>query len=161
MINSKILLSIAAITAAVVMAAAATFAFFSDTETSTDNTFVAGVLDLKIDNESFYNGQVYAGTTWALDDLNGHLFFDFRDVKPGDWGEDTISLHVNDNDAWACLDIDLTSEDDNQTNTCSKKIINYSPEERSFNFWFFSKKHFASGYFEYRLTIKSIIFEVD
>ena len=116
MINSKILLSIAAITAAVVMAAAATFAFFSDTETSTDNTFVAGVLDLKIDNESFYNGQVYAGTTWALDDLNGHLFFDFRDVKPGDWGEDTISLHVNDNDAWACLDIDLTSEDDNQTN---------------------------------------------
>lgn len=114
--KQKILLSFTAIVGAAVILVAAAFALFTDTETSASNTFVAGVLDLKIDNESYYNGQVSSATTWELDDLDGHLFFDFRDVKPGDWGEDTISLHVNDNDAWACLDINLTSNDDNQTN---------------------------------------------
>src|SRR3989344_8132413 len=67
MINSKILLSIAAITAAVVIAAAATFAFFSDSETSESNNFTAGRLDLKI------NGQ---------DDPEAIVFFE--DLKPGD-----------------------------------------------------------------------------
>jgi hypothetical protein len=34
-------------------------------------------------------------------------------VKPGDWGEDTISLHVNNNDSWLCADVTLRSNDDN------------------------------------------------
>src|SRR3989344_2818492 len=76
-------------------------AFFSDTETSTGNTFQAGALDLKVDNTSYYNGATSSATTWTTPaDLPGHLFFDFNDLKPGDWGEDTISLHVE-NDAWA------------------------------------------------------------
>lgn len=40
-------------------------------------------------------------------------FFNFRDIKPGDWGEDTISLHVKDNESWLCADVTLTSDDDN------------------------------------------------
>ena len=60
-------------------------AFFSDTETSTDNIFQAGAIDLKIDNESYYNGEPSASTSWDLKDLEeGDLFFNFTDLKPGD-----------------------------------------------------------------------------
>ena len=100
----------------------ATSAIFSDSEASTGNTFTAGAVDLTVDNESYYNGQLNASTTWLepadLDDGNGpadgaYLFFNFDDVKPGDYGEDTISLHVNNNDSWLCVDVTLTSDDDN------------------------------------------------
>lgn len=116
-------------------------AFFSDTETSSGNLFQAGAIDLKIDNDSYYNwlycnpdtkvweidpqhpailnfdlymtgliGQPCA-SSWAAKDLEtGDLFFNFQDLKPGDWGEDTISLVVQDNDAWACMDMSITSE---------------------------------------------------
>jgi len=128
--------------AGAVIASGATGAFFGDTETSTGNTFAAGALDLKVDNESYYNRNkcavdvndvdsdqdtteyVWQGaapypvpgttctTSWNLDDLdNGRLFFNFTDIKPDDESEDTISLHVQ-NDAWACLDVTLTSNDD-------------------------------------------------
>src|SRR3989344_5799534 len=118
-----------------------TSAFFSDTETSTGNSFTAGAIDLKIDNDSYYNGNrctnigtlelpnfVWQGTagfpepgtpcttSFGLSDLgNGLLFFDFRDLKPDDEGEDTISIHVQ-NDAWACMDLTLTSNDDKSSN---------------------------------------------
>lgn len=121
----------------------ATGAFFSDTETSTGNTFTAGAIDLKIDSEQHYNGNVcllgdhdensqtpmtYAwvgeslypvpGTvctgSWALTDLqNGvHKFFNFDDIKPGDEGENTISIHIDSNPAWMCADIETTINDD-------------------------------------------------
>ena len=54
------------------------------------------------------------GSTWALTDLKDgvHKFFNFTDVKPGDEGEDTISLHVDNNDAWMCVDVNITKNDD-------------------------------------------------
>ena len=95
----------------------ATGAFFSDTETSTGNTFTAGAIDLGIDNESYYNGMFNEGTSWGLDwdisDETPRQFFSFNDLKPGDWGEDTISLHVNNNDSYLCADVTLTSDNDN------------------------------------------------
>ncbi len=91
----------------------ATGAFFSDTETSSGNTFAAGAIDLKVDNTSYYNGVFSTTTSWALTDLTIQKFFDFLDLKPGDRGEDTISLHVNDNDAYLCANVKLTSNDDN------------------------------------------------
>ncbi len=39
-------------------------------------------------------------------------FFDLTDVKPGDEGEDTISLHVYDNDAWGCFLVDNVVDSD-------------------------------------------------
>lgn len=116
----KILYSALAI-AAVGGAVLYTGAFFSDSETSTGNVLAAGAIDLGIDNHSFYNGKLNPETTWRVDyDLDGgedqdgpRQFFNFRDVKPGDWGEDTISLHVKDNDSWLCADVKLTSDDDN------------------------------------------------
>lgn len=97
----------------------ATTAFFSDTETSTANTFAAGDVDLKIDNESYYNGLFNKGTSWGEKDLDGSTskFFDFDDLKPGDYGEDTISLHVDTNDAYLCANVKLTS---NNENTCNE-----------------------------------------
>ena len=126
-INSKILLSVASIAAAAALVIGATFAFFSDTETSTGNTFTAGKLDLKVDNTCHYNEpaddtpncptqDAQGGpieTTWDSTDLGAaHKFFYFTDVKPGDYGEDTVSLTV-DNDAWLRLLIGITADTDN------------------------------------------------
>ena len=96
-------------------------AFFSDTETSKDNTFTAGELDLEIDNESYLNGILQDGgenpdLTWDLDNLTNRLFFNFDDIKPDDFGEDTISLHAE-NDYWLCMDMEVTKDDDN---TCTE-----------------------------------------
>lgn len=121
--------------------AGGTGAFFSDTETSTGNTFTAGAIDLKVDSEQHYNnmicvknqGEGYSwvaepgftpgvghypapGTpcfgSWEAADLGAQTFFGFTDIKPGDEGENTISLHVTSNPAWACVDVSLTENDD-------------------------------------------------
>ena len=132
----KILLSLSMIAVVAVVGVGATGAFFSDTETSTNNTFTAGAIDLKVDSTSHYNGMICtAGSptegnpsgyvwqsetpntpvpvdhypqpgmpcdgTWTETDLGPqHKFFNLDDIKPGDNGEDTISLHVYGNDAW-------------------------------------------------------------
>src|SRR3989344_1588545 len=115
----KIILSLSMMAAIAVVAVGATGAFFSDTETSTGNTFTAGAVGFQIDNTSFYlqnsEGKMIPSpnTTWALKDLEaGDLFFNFIDLKPGDIGEDTISLHVTNTPAWACVDVNITKNDD-------------------------------------------------
>jgi len=119
----KILLSVAVIAAVAAVVVGVTTAFFSDTETSTGNTFTAGSLDLKISNTSYIKDHetgriVYnQGTSWTAKDLDGEKFFNFSDVKPGDVGEDTIDLTVINNDAWACAKLTLTSNNDN---TCTE-----------------------------------------
>jgi len=122
-------------------AAGLTGAYFSDTETSTGNTFTAGALDLKVDNECHYyhltgfgdnNQPIYTEIdcptspddegaedfwtmNWEETDLKDgiHRFFYFGDIKPGDLGEDTISLHVYDNDAWGRFTVLSTGDFDN------------------------------------------------
>ncbi len=51
--------------------------------------------------------------TWEETDLGvSNKFFNFSDLKPGDTGENTLSLHVVDNDAYACVILDtVTSEE--------------------------------------------------
>ncbi|MEN9582630.1 MAG: hypothetical protein RL641_584 [Candidatus Parcubacteria bacterium] len=114
----KILLSLGSILFAGAVLASGTGAFIGDTETSTGNTFATGVIDLKVDNESYVtndDGLLIASpaSSWSLSDLPGKLFFNFLDIKPGDIGEDTISLHINTNKAWACMAINLTSTPEN------------------------------------------------
>lgn len=131
----RILVSLGMIVFVGAVAAGATGAFFSDTETSTGNTFAAGAIDLTVDSEQHYNGNVCAfdeedgqyewsgqsafpvpGTecdgTWEATDLGAQKFWNFTDVKPGDEGENTISLHVDSNDAYACVDVTITENDD-------------------------------------------------
>lgn len=53
----RVLLSFALIVAVGAVVAGATGAFYSDTETSTDNIFTAGSVDLKVDHlKQTYNG---------------------------------------------------------------------------------------------------------
>lgn len=118
-LNTRILASLAMIVFVAAAAAGGTGAFFSDTETSTGNTFTAGDIDLQIDNESYVTststGLLVASPTnsWAMSNLTNQLFFSFTDVKPGDVGEDTISVHVGSNDAWACMAADITQMPEN------------------------------------------------
>lgn len=126
LLNTRILLSFAMILAAAAVVIGATFAFFSDTETSTANTFVAGDIDLQIDNTSYaldYNMPAVEDPTgaflanpansWTQTDLTVEKFFNFTDVKPGDYGEDTISLHPGSNDAYICAAAQITTDADN------------------------------------------------
>jgi predicted ribosomally synthesized peptide with SipW-like signal peptide len=60
-------------------------------------------------------GEVCKGT-WGLTDLEGEVaytFFDYGDLKPGDNGENTISLHVFNNDAYMCATVDTVADNDN------------------------------------------------
>ena len=125
--NKKILISLSVIALAAAVVVGGTVAFFSDTETSTGNTFTAGAIDLTIDNTSYVtnnDGVLVASpnTSWDLGNLSDlgtrggsnlpKLFFNFVDLKPGDMGEDTISLRVIDNDAWLCAATRITADDD-------------------------------------------------
>lgn len=113
--NKKILVSLSVIGAVAAIAVGGTIAYFSDTETSTGNTFTAGSIDLKIDSQCSYNGVPSKECgDWRLQDLipTSNKFFNFSDLKPGDSGENTISLHVYNNDAWGCAKITVTSDED-------------------------------------------------
>jgi predicted ribosomally synthesized peptide with SipW-like signal peptide len=133
--KKKIISSVAIIAFVIAIAVGVTISYFQDTETSTGNKFVAGKFNLKIDNTCHYNGKVcekvgdvyfWQGTqepcscTWEKKDLAGELFFNFLDVKPGDIGEDTISLHIDDNDAWVCAELANLK---NYDNGCEKPEI--------------------------------------
>jgi predicted ribosomally synthesized peptide with SipW-like signal peptide len=118
----KILLSVSIIAAVAAVVFGITTAFFSDTETSTGNTFTAGAIDLTVDNTSYVTGPsgvlvASPNTSWTLSNLTGQLFFNFSDLKPGDIGEDTISLHVDSNDAYLCAAARIT---DNSDQTCTE-----------------------------------------
>ncbi len=131
LLSSRVLMSLGMIVFVGALAVGSTGAFFSDTETSTGNTFAAGAIDLQIDNTSYgfdWNNPAVpleqatgawgpnAANSWAQKDLTNELFFSFRDLKPGDYGEDTISIHVANNDAYACMAFNLTSTPDNGIN---------------------------------------------
>src|SRR3989338_7080590 len=111
--NKRIVFSALSIFASAAFVVGATFAFFSDSETSSGNVFAAGEIDLQGGNDAWYNGEPQSGSSWPLKDLNSDdLFFNYSDLKPGDWEEDTISLKVNDNPSWVCANLKVTQDDD-------------------------------------------------
>ena len=74
-------------------------------------------LDLTVDSEATYNGQPWAPGTWGLKNLKPGIdkFWNFADIKPGDWGENTVSLHTN-KEAWVCLEFLNLEEEENGIN---------------------------------------------
>jgi len=61
---------------------------------------------------------------WTETDLNGsQTFFNFDDVKPGDFGTNVISLHVYDNDAFACLIVGDKNDDENPAQPLAPEIV--------------------------------------
>lgn len=144
----KILLSLGTLAIVGVVVVGATGAWFTNTETSTGNTFTAGTIDLKVGNDSYAtnNDGVLAAspsTSWGVEDLNkGQLFFNFNDLKPGDLGEDTIGLNVGNNPAWACMNLNITATPENgQTEPEAAVDLTAGPnqgelqKELSFVFW--------------------------
>lgn len=95
----KIVLSLTVIAVVSIAVVGATRAFFSDTETSTGNTFTAGAIDL---------------TLMDGDEVTGTLFNSalLSDLKPGDSDTEKITLKVDSNDAWLCGLIKVTDSED-------------------------------------------------
>ncbi len=89
------------------VATLATNAFFTDTATSTGDTLQAGNLKLQVKSDCSYDGIASASGCGTFDYTNGVLdkFFNFQDVKPGDYGENTISFEVLNNPAWMCANL--------------------------------------------------------
>ncbi|MCH8741871.1 hypothetical protein IH779_03135 [Patescibacteria group bacterium] len=130
--NKKILISVSVIALVAAIGIGGTIAFFSDTETSTGNTFTAGSIDLKIGNDAWFNGQPQSQFTWELSDLTNQLFFNYTDLKPGDWEEDTISIRVDDNPSWVCANLTITKDSDV---TCTEPEVGDDPNCATGNDW--------------------------
>ncbi|TSC85841.1 MAG: hypothetical protein G01um10148_749 [Parcubacteria group bacterium Gr01-1014_8] len=81
-------------------------------------TFATHGIDLKIDSQAFYNGVLVPSATWALKNLvpGADKFFNFDDIKPGDFGCNVISMHVKNANAWMCLDFKNLQENENGVN---------------------------------------------
>ena len=81
-------------------------------------TFATKGIDLKIDSKAWYNGVKVPSATWKLKNLDpeSDKFFNFDDVKPGDFGCNVISMHVQKTDAWMCLDFKNLEESENGVN---------------------------------------------
>lgn len=118
----KIISSLGVLAVVAVVAAGATVAFFNDTETSTGNIFTAGSIDLTVDSfGATYNGEDVGGTTFTARDLTNQKFFTFNDIKPGDRGTRHISLHADDNPAWACLLVTNKEDDEHDLNDAEEE----------------------------------------
>lgn len=89
-----------AISLVAMLAGAGSLAYFSDTEISKNNTLQAGRFDLLVgvNSEASYTDRVISWPEQSIEPDN--LIFNWNDVKPGDYGEATISLHIDNNDAW-------------------------------------------------------------
>ena len=105
---------------AATMLGSGTLSYFSDSEIAAGNTFSAGLIDLKIDCHSTHMQKWPCGGSIPVEDpiifdekdlVEGDRIFDWSDIKPGDFGEATISMHVYDNDAWFWLRFTNICED--------------------------------------------------
>lgn len=81
-------------------------------------TFATSGVDLKIDSRGWYNGSMIPTATWSLKNLVPGVdkFFEFDDIKPGDFGCEVISFHVKNTDAYMCLDFMNLTESENGIN---------------------------------------------
>ena len=114
----KLVLSLGTLVFVSALLAGSTGAYLNSQAKSQGNKFVSGIINVKVDNESYVTnteGELAfsPNTSWELSDLSGKLFYDFPDVKPGDIGEDTVSVHVQTNDAWVCMQSTLTGTPEN------------------------------------------------
>jgi hypothetical protein len=75
-----------------------------------------GALELRIDSKTWYNGLYQPALSWTIKNLTPGVdkFFNFSDIKPGDTGTSSISVHIKPNPAWVCLDfVNLTDVENN------------------------------------------------
>lgn len=105
----KILASLGLMGAGASIGGLGTQAYFSDTEKVT-TVMTAGELDLKLDWKAYHNGAQIA--LQEPTDANGEIAASFEDVKPGDSGCFSLSLHNETNPAWVWLAMGIEDETD-------------------------------------------------
>jgi predicted ribosomally synthesized peptide with SipW-like signal peptide len=110
-LNKKILASLLVIGVVAAVAGGSTFALFNDTETSEDNTFAAGELDLTVDWNETYNGEFEEYQPAA--NINGTPIFNLSDIKPGDEGHAQVSLNNEGNPAHVWMNATNTADLEN------------------------------------------------
>ncbi|MCX6761200.1 MAG: TasA family protein [Candidatus Nealsonbacteria bacterium] len=115
--NKKILISLSVIGAVAAIAIGGTIAYFSDVETSTGNTFTAGAIDLQF--------KVEGTTLGVFTEVNNTPLFTLGDMKPGDRGEKTVKLAVDNNPACGKVEINLKSD---LENTCTEPESAVDPD---------------------------------
>ena len=115
---SKASMKIAARTALIVGVLGVTATLALARTNPTETTFSCAGLDLKVDSHTTYNGATMPKLSWSLKDLVPGVdhFFNFPDVKPGDTGETTMSMHLQKSSAWMCLDFKNLKDKDNGNN---------------------------------------------
>jgi predicted ribosomally synthesized peptide with SipW-like signal peptide len=111
----KIWKSSLVVLAVAVAVGGATYSFFSDSETSTSNTFTAGAIDLSIGSQFSSNGNANGGpVAFGLDSTNdGRTLYTFTDLKPGDFGSGSFQLSVTSNESYACAMTTIDAVPDN------------------------------------------------
>lgn len=125
-------------------------AYFNDTETSTENTFTAGGIDLTVDSfGAFRNGVGMPNAPWEARDLTSEKFFEFTDVKPGDWFRRSISLHVDNNPAWVCLLIKNIHNDENTLIDPEHEAGDHSAGVNGLGEGELDKNMYALGWFDF------------
>jgi len=80
-----------------------------------DGFDVDGVQALNCGTEPNLIGQSCNGS-WNLTDITTQKFYNFSDVKPGDYGKNVISFHVYNNNGWACLGLENKQDNENVCN---------------------------------------------
>ena len=140
MISTRMSIGIRTVTIlTVLLFVAVVYAMRSDLGT-TFATYSGGTpLELKIDSKTIYNGVFQPKLSWAVKNLVPTLdrFFYFLDVKPGDTGKNTISLHVS-GPAWICLDFKNYTEAENGINEPESHVDGDSTGELGEHLEFFA-----------------------
>lgn len=85
---------------------------------ATAATYSVGGIDVRVDSKGFYNNAPYPSSSWSVKDLQPYYdqFFDFADIKPGDRGTTTISIHLKKAPGWVCLSFDDFKDKENGRN---------------------------------------------
>ncbi len=111
----KIVASSLVVLAVAVAVGNATYSFFSDSETSNNNTFTAGSIDLSISSQFSSNGNANTSpiSLAPSSDNNGRALYTFTDLKPGDFGRGSFGLNVTSNESYACARTIIDATPDN------------------------------------------------
>lgn len=109
-----------------------------------------GGLEMKIDSTTYYNGVFQPGLSWSLKHLRPWCdnFFDFDDIKPGDTGTTTISIHIKKNPAYVCLDFQNVKDQENSRNEPEREVDGNRRGEMSSELEFFAWYDDGDNFFE-------------
>ena len=107
-------------------------------------------IELKIDSTTYYNSVLQPQLSWSLKNLKPWKddFFNYKDVKPGDTGTNIISIHIDKNAAFVCLDFQNLRDRENGRNEPEREEDNNGKGELSEELEFFAWHDDGDGLFE-------------